>query len=1677
MTSSPQFVIQTYVLLRTSISEQSPFILVTQFSSILLSLYAISDKLISDDSKLFIEKSGANTAWYPNPKWIYRILFRLCEVISNLFLIIVISVFYGAYAASFYVLCLLFINYILYRNGLLGDGVSNIFSYLVAVMNLGLTPKHNVQHNEKKIACLSPIYQGIIKFIFIYCFKCCSCSCNCNCMCCCKNNNNSNKNSKYKRHFSYYLVYFRVIQGVFITIITIFLYYYTRKMNFHDVIFFLPDESARYQNTLQMQIYLYTMLITFVLQIVFYKLIFECMNLGVSLLRNSKTYVMNYQFSDAIRLEQIKKDRPNDIEIFDKILKELIDENVPLLMINAKDKSNPNINKQDINEHLHLIEELNQLISLHSNEAQKLFIDILEMSIFNCHSTLIGFLITNKWIDILSQLKFGEKKQNKNILSYIIENCSHRSDIMRDVITKYDKYFQFGQFNHFSQLLKEPSGNMTRYGACQYVIHELLISVKRYPDIIEHLTNNYSTQFWETETLRYCLEYNYFDIIDGTRLNKETIISIANGGVGGIWKQIYSIEINYQHLEMLVKFLDNHDLNLGDIEGYKISAERRYEWFSIVLLSNNFDLYCNYLKLIPDINAQLYNQGSKEITGDYLSVFIYLYQLMENKLNINRFDYAKELLTKYDVDVNKTIGENSFSTCNYGKEFHLKANALHLAIRFEYVDIVKCILENKKDKIDFNYIAKRSEKFSPKDRLINTDLTIIDWLNEMDGPTQDEMLEALIEYVDECKIIKDKKKTKIKKKKSLTTSTTPQKEEKEKEKKQQDDKILSDDDHMTIHISKDVVEIEDNTMKLKFIIEKMLYDAYSENNFTLFDVLLEQWNNHFSIDTSASIDGYNENEKYLINVFNFDNEKNLLQLINNDHSNGQNERNLALSFALFEKYFYNSGNIDQAIKDCDLHRIITENINSKNMSFVHKLISLKFLTQTNYQELLFTGESGFGINGIVDVLLNNFKKKRSVVLLRRLLSKNSEFILNSQFIGTRLFSYGIANEILKHNKCLDLFRLICGEYNFSFVAIRTDRLTRHVYWKEILKIWQIEAKHNIIHEALARDIITVCLSHENRIFIDYWFKLINSKDSNIKGGSKDIIKNHTELIVTRVKSLYMLEMFIANGLVVPSLNEAIQTVNISEVVIRYIINKQEKTAVTMNELNLRLKYLNKKFYNILYCLLSFASADTRSQFLESSKPIETETEAEMKTSNDDNNNNLMRCHDCNFIHLVYYLMIDIDDKKVDEVSKQIEKDYLANGTFTSARSKESIYKSSVERPLRGLIWYYKCRNHKFGLSHDHVARNFKIKAYEDCMYINRNMNNNNDNSINPTDTSPDDHDGPKIESDSDISRVIAENIKGLHTDDFGKDVLMEKLFYCVTVDTWEAMLKQQQYDNYLGSVLNRIIPRLYGIAVDTKREEFITHFEKKYSKYLKSNTTRYNDNDERKDEFVTQWQQYTELKTYNVVMNRISNSLLNLYQRYIESEDVNNLNNVGNDRDSIQMQFIRIFFCSEKFFCNPNYQYCIKSDIIGTIETNKNEKGMYLFHSILKYSNLSNVLLFIMKHKMYNNIIVSQPIWNTKSSSDVGAEKTLTKILIHNHSNVNRSRMEQTNGNNENILLLFDNNGQIPIQCLVFGSYNEKYQMLKYNENLKDNQDDVDLIQLLHDLQTRTIKIKLKNIV
>ena len=63
----------------------------------------------------------------------------------------------------------------------------------------------------------------------------------------------------------------------------------------------------------------------------------------------------------------------------------------------------------------------------------------------------------------------------------------------------------------------------------------------------------------------------------------------------------------------------------------------------------------------------------------------------------------------------------------------------------------------------------------------------------------------------------------------------------------------------------------------------------------------------------------------------------------------------------------------------------------------------------------------------------------------------------------------------------------------------------------------------------------------------------------------------------------------------------------------------------------------------------------------------------------------------------------------------------------------------------------------------------------------------------------------------------------------------------------------------------------------------------------------------------------------------------------------------------------------------------------------------------------------------------------------------------------------------KNMWLLRDGNGNIPLECAVFGSYNSEYQKLKFDKNKNDL--GIEFIELLHQIQHQTVAVKFENIV
>ena len=393
---------------------------------------------------------------------------------SNLFLFIVIASFYNVYILTIYLLFLIYIHFILYTNGLLGKDVSNILSYLVGIMNLGETP-NAMTTIRRKIECIGRVNQFLISFLYGFAYK-------------------INFHYNYLHFLSYFFLLSRVTQGVVILIITLII----------DSLDVINNDHFELK-----YIFMFVALVCYVLSIVFYVSFHDGMNLGKSIERNVKILTINYQFADAVRLikfehrirdsnsnsnsnsnENTKRHLENLIMVYKKLLTIIIEENIPLLIVNKIDL---NSNRSDVNdehekEHEFLINEINYLVSLapdkttaplaaqsttpmtsplpgqaplaaplplpgaaplpgqapkgrtalaeaggRTEEICGVFLrDILQLAIENSHETMILFLLTNAgWIKDIRSIKFeGED----NILAYLLKHCLHKPSIIKSVI-------------------------------------------------------------------------------------------------------------------------------------------------------------------------------------------------------------------------------------------------------------------------------------------------------------------------------------------------------------------------------------------------------------------------------------------------------------------------------------------------------------------------------------------------------------------------------------------------------------------------------------------------------------------------------------------------------------------------------------------------------------------------------------------------------------------------------------------------------------------------------------------------------------------------------------------------------------------------------------------------------------------------------------------------------------------------------------------------------------------------------------------------------------------------------------------------------------------------------------------------------------------------------------------
>ena len=954
-------------------------IILTQILSICLSLYAISDKLINDDKRMFIPASGANKAWLPTSKYICRILFRLCEVVSNLFLLIIIAVYYGALFFTLYTIMLLSVNYILYRNGLLGEEVTNIFAYIVAIMNLGVTPRYsdvNINNEGKKCSnkCIKAFFQKVVSCMYLnFAMSWC----------------NIKFNPKYARFLSYYYLISRIMNGLTILCITIVLFYGTADVNWDCIV--CTSQESRNENGEALQIFLFFTMFCYVLQYFLYVYICDSMHLGISLFRNTKTLTMNTQFSDGIRLERIKlkqkkqinsninnRQQSNDFKIFLKVYNIIIDNNITLAMINnnSKDKNNKidELTPEKQKEYEYLINEMNDFVEDNFDESQELLIKILEKSIYYCHFTMIAFIISNGWISKIETARF-DKNENKNMLSYLVECCYHRMDIINLVLVEYDDLIPF---DTMCDLLSHPTGTALKNNKQEHVIHQYMRNNDDFGEIIQHLSEKYWQVFVNCHALTYVLDYNLEILPKYIKLQEYEDQSASEV----IFGQMYNVTEDLNRLSILLDMLDENNISICESD-YSL-----YNLCATILHSDNYRVFRKIVKSIAlsDINMELKDEYDRE-SSSVLGMLLKYFGNIKNNLRWARFILSGTL----GVDVNKIITKTCFE--DYQLQ-HYKASPLQIAVIEGHKDLVAMMLavvDNDEGVFD-NFKEKPYWQQKTGDKL--TDLTQD---SEMIEIIQSARLGEVVELAFDHQ-------------RSASGGGDAAISQQSLEHKQSSSSIA-------VKVVEDETKSEQDVsgnyeLMAKETVEQALVDSFYDNNFALFDILLEQWN---------------ENHKTMeISVVNLQ-KRSLVDMIYNELGNGQNEANLAIWFGIFEKWNKKQGGLSKN----KYNKLINQSISDGNISFVYKLCALELQTKFNSKQvesLLFNVTEHDSSDEELDDEKENSDKNTNNGIFKHLLIvvqygdyDSGNFIFNNcvEFIGYVLDAF-VANQQLTPECQIDI---------------------------------------------------------------------------------------------------------------------------------------------------------------------------------------------------------------------------------------------------------------------------------------------------------------------------------------------------------------------------------------------------------------------------------------------------------------------------------------------------------------------------------------------------------------------------------------------------------------------------------------------------------------------------------
>ena len=173
-------IIQCFVLVRvklgSSFSADDPdYVIYLLAGSLISGLVAILYRLNVEDSAVF--QASANKKWPPSKGYFRRSVFRSCEIMSRLLVLSLI----GIVAAERFVLAYfaldLFVNFNLYKKGLIGPTWMNIWGYTLCVVDLASVPSPaklpDRHHDRKRKQVLHCGMESVTCFISLYIFPLC----------------------------------------------------------------------------------------------------------------------------------------------------------------------------------------------------------------------------------------------------------------------------------------------------------------------------------------------------------------------------------------------------------------------------------------------------------------------------------------------------------------------------------------------------------------------------------------------------------------------------------------------------------------------------------------------------------------------------------------------------------------------------------------------------------------------------------------------------------------------------------------------------------------------------------------------------------------------------------------------------------------------------------------------------------------------------------------------------------------------------------------------------------------------------------------------------------------------------------------------------------------------------------------------------------------------------------------------------------------------------------------------------------------------------------------------------------------------------------------------------------------------------------------------------------------